>query len=159
MSEAIQVELTVNGSKAAARVNPGTTLLQYLRDGLGLTGTKNGCSKGHCGTCTVILNGRAIRSCTVRMDSKQLQGGRVETIEGLARKGKLHALQASFIEEGALQCGFCTPGMILSATELLKNNPQPSDQEIKKALSGNLCRCTGYTSIIKAISDHIERRK
>ncbi len=159
MSEAIQVELTVNGRKSAARVNPGTTLLQYLRDDLGLTGTKNGCSKGHCGTCTVILNGRAIRSCTVRMDSKQLQGGRVETIEGLARKGKLHALQASFIEEGALQCGFCTPGMIMSAKVLLAENPAPSAGEIRTWLTRhrNICRCTGYAPIVRAVQKAAER--
>jgi aldehyde oxidoreductase len=159
MSEAIQVGLTVNGRKSKARVKPETTLLQYLRDDLGLTGTKNGCSKGHCGTCTVILNGKAIRSCTVRMDSKQVRDGQVQTIEGLAKEGKLHMLQASFIEEGAIQCGFCTPGMIMSSKVLLAENPAPSAEEIRTWLTRhrNICRCTGFAPIVRAVQKAAER--
>lgn len=159
MSDQIQVELTVNGGKTTARVKPETTLLQYLRGELGLTGAKNGCSKGHCGTCTVILNGKAVRSCTVRMDSKQAQGGEIETIEGLAREGKLHLLQVSFVEQGALQCGFCTPGMIMSAKALLAENAKPTAQEIQGWLTRhrNICRCTGYVPIIRAIQQAAEK--
>ncbi|UCF96858.1 MAG: molybdopterin-dependent oxidoreductase [Spirochaetaceae bacterium] len=159
MSGQIAVELTVNGIRTTARVKPDTTLLQYLRSELGLTGTKNGCSKGHCGTCTLVLNDEAIRSCTVRMDSHQLQGARVETIEGLAPEGKLHALQASFVEEGAVQCGFCTPGMIMSAKALLAKNPDPGDGEIRRWLSRhrNICRCTGYAPIVRAIQKACQR--
>jgi aldehyde oxidoreductase len=153
VSEEIQVELTVNGHKYRARVKPDTTLLRYLRETLGLTGTKNGCSKGHCGTCTVILNGKAVRSCMVRMDSKQVMDGRVQTIEGLAKGEMLHVLQASFIEEGAVQCGFCTAGMIMSAKALLAENAGPTAEQIRKWLTRhrNICRCTGYVPIVRAV--------
>lgn len=155
----IEVELTVNGRKTTARVNPEMNLLRYLRGELGLTGTKNGCSSGHCGTCTVILNGKAVRSCLVRMDSKQVQGAEIETIEGLAEERELHPLQAAFVEQGALQCGFCTPGMIMSAKALLAENPRPSAEEIQSWLTRhrNICRCTGYVPIVRAVQDAAER--
>lgn len=138
-------------------VAPYEILLEVLRDRLGIKSPKFGCGQGDCGTCTVLIDGKSVRSCLVL--AIEIDGQEIITLEGIMQDGQLTPLQESFLEHNSFQCGFCTPGMILSATELLKNNPQPSDQEIKKALSGNLCRCTGYTSIIKAISDHIERRK
>ena len=151
MSEMIDVALTVNEKAVRAEVPPRLTLLRFLRDYLGLTGTKNGCSKGHCGVCTVILDGKATRSCLVRME--KTQGVQVETVENLARNGTLHPIQQAFIEYGGLQCGFCTPAMILAAKALLDANPSPSRDEIISALSmnRNTCRCTGYVKIVDAI--------
>ena len=157
MSETIDVRLTVNGQDMAARVPGDLSLMRYLRDTLRLTGTKDGCSSGHCGSCTVILNGKATRSCLVRMS--KVNGANVETIEGLSRNGQLHPIQQAFIDNGAVQCGFCIPGMILSAKALLDSNPQPTAEEIKSALASNrnLCRCTGYVKIIEAIQDAADR--
>ncbi len=147
------VELTVNDRQVSACVSPDLSLLRFLRDTLGLTGTKDGCSTGHCGACTVIVNGKAQRACLLKMG--KLAGATVETIEHLDENGALHPLQEAFIANNAVQCGFCTPGMIMSAKVLLEKEPEPSEQEIKKTLTTNrnLCRCTGYVNIIKAIQD------
>ena len=150
MAESKQpIRIQVNGTWYDFNVGPRTTLLQVLRDELHLTGTKNGCGQGHCGACTVIVDGKAVRSCVYL--ARRADGKSVETIEGLARDGELHPLQRAFVEHGAIQCGFCTPGMIMAAKALLDRNPNPSDEEIKEALKHNLCRCTGYTKIIEAI--------
>lgn len=143
------IHLVVNGVARQVNVTERTMLLDVLREELRLTGTKNGCGQGHCGACTVIVNGRAVRSCITRAD--RLDGARVETIEGLATGERLHPLQAAFIQEGAIQCGFCTPGMIMSAKALLDANPQPTRADVIAALEHNLCRCTGYGAIIRAI--------
>lgn len=143
------VTLRVNGEPHQVSVLPEATLLQVLRDELHLTGTKNGCGQGHCGVCTVIVNNRAVRSCVTKV--ARLAGAHVETIEGLAKGDELHPLQEAFIEQGAVQCGFCTPGMIMAAKALLDANPKPTEAEIRQALTPNLCRCTGYASIIRAV--------
>ena len=143
------ISLYVNSSPHQVEIGPKTTLLEVLRDELRLTGTKNGCGQGHCGACTVIVDGKAVRSCIYK--AGRADGAHVETIEGLAEDGQLHPLQRAFIEHGAVQCGFCTPGMIMAAKALLDAHPQPTDEEIKHALKRNLCRCTGYTRIIQAI--------
>ena len=149
MNRAI-VTLTVNGDRYSAAVNPNTTLAEMLRDHLRLTGTKQGCGTGDCGACTVMMDGRAINSClTLALES---DGAEITTVEGIAISGEeLHPVQQSFIEHGATQCGFCTPGMVVSAVHLLENNPSPTESEIRRALGGNLCRCTGYTKIVEAI--------
>ncbi len=149
MTEKITIEMTVNGKHIHKQVKADTTLLDFLRDDLNLTGVKNGCGTGHCGACTVILNGRARRACTVKL--ARANHGTVETIEGLSKNGFLHPLQSAFIQYGAVQCGFCTPGMILSAKALLDANPNPSEDEIKIALAHNICRCTGYVNILHAV--------
>lgn len=144
------IEFTVNGRPVRTEVSgPSMTLLAYLRDVLHLTGPKNGCGQGHCGACTVIVNGRAQRACLLRLE--RMSGVRVETIEGLAANGRPHPLQQAFVEEGAIQCGFCTPGMIMAAKALLDQNLDPSDDDIRAALANNLCRCTGYASILRAV--------
>jgi carbon-monoxide dehydrogenase small subunit len=145
------VQLKVNGELRSADVPPETTLLKMLREDLGLTGAKLGCDVGDCGTCTVIVDGESVNSCL--MLAAKANGRDVTTIEGLANSSELHPLQKSFEELGALQCGFCGPGMLMSAKNLLDKNPNPSVPEIRDALSGNLCRCTGYTKIIEAIQD------
>ena len=145
------VELTVNGEARTADVPPETTLLLMLREHLGLTGAKLGCDVGDCGTCTVIVDGVSVNSCL--MLAGRASGCDVTTIEGLANAEELHPLQQKFEEHGALQCGFCGPGMLISAKNLLDNNPDPSVFEVRDALSGNLCRCTGYTKIIEAVID------
>ena len=145
------VSLKVNGEQRSADVPPETTLLKMLREDLGLTGAKLGCDVGDCGTCTVIVNGESLNSCL--MLAAKAEGADVTTIEGLATSAELHPLQQSFEDLGALQCGFCGPGMLISAKNLLDKNPNPSVPEIRDALSGNLCRCTGYTKIIEAIQD------
>ena len=144
-----RVTLTVNGTTHEAEVEPRRLLVHYLREDLGLTGTHIGCETSQCGACVVSINGRAAKSCTVL--AVQIDGSEVETIEGLARDGHLHRLQEGFWEEHGLQCGFCTPGMIMSAHDLLQRNPHPDEAEIRHALHGNLCRCTGYQNIVKAI--------
>lgn len=141
--------ITVNKTKHTLDVPPSMTLLEILREKLNLTGTKEGCGKGECGACTVIMNGMAVNSCLILASSAD--GAQIETIEGLEVNGRLHPLQEAFINEGAVQCGFCTPGMILSAKALLDKNHDPDDDEIKEALEGNLCRCTGYSKIISAV--------
>ncbi|MFZ8952326.1 MAG: (2Fe-2S)-binding protein [Gammaproteobacteria bacterium] len=145
------VELKVNGEKRSADVPPETTLLKFLREHLDLTGAKLGCDVGDCGTCTVIVDGVSVNSCI--MLAAKANGSEVTTVEGLANTSDLHPLQKSFEELGALQCGFCGTGMLMSAKQLLDENPDPTDFEIKDALAGNLCRCTGYTKIIEAIKD------
>ena len=143
------LELTVNGQLNNLEVEPQRTLLEVLRDDLGMTGTKRGCDDASCGACTVLLDGKAVLSCNIL--ALEAHGKDVLTVEGLAKDGQIHLLQKTFIEHGAIQCGFCTPGMLMSAKELLDNNPKPTEIEIKEALSGNLCRCTGYTKIIEAV--------
>ena len=143
------ISLTVNGKPQGGEVEPRLLLVHYLRDKLGLTGTHIGCDTSQCGACTVIVNGRAVKSCTVF--AVQADGAEIMTIEGLAQDGQLHPIQEGFWEEHGLQCGFCTPGMIMSAYDLLSRNPNPSEEEIRHALHGNLCRCTGYQHIVKSI--------
>lgn len=140
----------LNGEPIKVEVEPHLTLLKLLRDKLGLTGTKEGCGMGECGACTVILDGNAINSCI--FPALEVKGKKVTTIEGLMdEQGNLHPIQKAFIQYGAIQCGFCTPGMVLSAKALLDENPKPSEDEIRNAIAGNLCRCTGYIQIIQAI--------
>ncbi len=145
----MKIRMNVNGNWREDDVEPRTLLVHYLRDVAGLTGTHVGCETSICGACTVLLNQEAVKSCTVF--AVQANGAQVTTIEGLAREGKLHPLQQSFWEEHGLQCGFCTPGMILVAHQLLCRNPHPTQEEIRKGLEGNLCRCTGYQHIVKAV--------
>jgi aerobic carbon-monoxide dehydrogenase small subunit len=145
----IPIELTVNGEARRGTVEPRKTLADMLREDLRLTGTHLGCEHGVCGACTVILDGRAVRSCLVF--AVQARGAEVTTVEGLAPDGELTPVQAAFQAEHGLQCGFCTPGFVVSATALLDRNPDPSDDEIREGLSGNLCRCTGYQGILRAV--------
>lgn len=149
------INLKINGEPYEVSVKSNTTLLDLLRDEIGLTGTKKGCDTGQCGACTVLLDGKSINSCLVL--AVDANGKEVLTIEGLASDGKLHPLQEAFIQEGAVQCGYCTSGMILSAKALLDENPTPKEEEVKKAIAGNLCRCTGYIRIVKAILNVAER--
>ncbi|MCH7627079.1 MAG: (2Fe-2S)-binding protein [Chloroflexi bacterium] len=152
------ITLTVNGTQHTSDVEPRLLLSQYLREVLNLTGTHVACDTTNCGACTIILNGAAVKSCTVF--AVQADGGGVTTIEGLAASnGDLHPLQEGFWEKHGLQCGFCTPGMIMSAYDLLQNNPNPSEQEIRDGLSGNLCRCTGYHNIVKAVQYAADKMK
>jgi carbon-monoxide dehydrogenase small subunit len=143
------VSLTVNGRKVSAEIEPRTLLVQLLREKLGLTGTHVGCDTSQCGACVVHVDGTSIKSCTIL--AIQCEGADVLTIEGLAQGDKLHPMQEAFREHHGLQCGFCTPGMVMSAIDLLKNNPKPSEREIREWLEGNICRCTGYHNIVKAI--------
>jgi aerobic carbon-monoxide dehydrogenase small subunit len=144
-----KITVTVNGERQTSEVEPRLLLVHYLRDVLGLTGTHVGCETSLCGACTVRLNGDAVKSCTVL--AVQADGGAVTTIEGLAKDGELHALQDGFWEEHGLQCGYCTPGMIMAASQLLERHPNPTDEEIRHGLEGNLCRCTGYQHIVNAV--------
>lgn len=141
--------ITVNGTERALDVEPRRTLLAVLRDDLYLTGTKEGCSTGDCGACTVLLDGRPVPSCL--MLAVEANGHSVTTIEGIARDGVLHPVQQAFVDIGGMQCGFCTPGMILSAVALLEEHPDPTEAQIRRALAGNLCRCTGYTKVVEAV--------
>lgn len=143
------VSMTVNGSMRDGNVEPRTLLVHYLRENLGLTGTHVGCDTSQCGACTVMMNGKAVKSCTVL--AVQAEGADIMTIEGLAKDGELHPIQEGFWEEHGLQCGFCTPGMILSSLDLLQRNPNPTEAEIRHGIEGNLCRCTGYQHIVKSI--------
>jgi carbon-monoxide dehydrogenase small subunit len=143
------IHLKINSEPYEISVKSNLTLLDFLRDEIGLTGTKKGCDTGQCGACTVLLDGRTINSCLVL--AVDANGKEVLTIEGLAKDGQLHPLQEVFIQEGAVQCGYCTSGMILSAKALLDENPNPKEEEVKKGIAGNLCRCTGYVRIVKAI--------
>ena len=145
----ISVAMTVNGKAVSATVEPRTLLVQYLREKLALTGTHVGCDTSQCGACVVHVDGKAVKSCT--MLAVQAEGAKVTTIEGLATNGELHPMQAAFKEHHGLQCGFCTPGMVMTAVDLANHNKNPSEQEIREYLEGNLCRCTGYHNIVKAI--------
>ena len=151
------VKVTVNGAVKEADVEARTLLVHFLRETLGMTGTHLGCDTTSCGACAILLNGRAAKSCTVL--AVQADGGEVMTVEGLAQNGKLHPIQEGFMEKHGLQCGFCTPGMMLSAVALLKQNPNPTEDEIRWGLSGNLCRCTGYMNIVKAVQYAAEKMK
>lgn len=145
----VPIEITVNGQSHKHEVEPRMLLVQYLRDVLTLTGTHIGCDTSNCGACTVVLNGRAVKACTVL--AVQADGEEVTTVEGLATNGELHPLQEGFREEHGLQCGFCTPGMIMTAWQLLERNPDPTDDEIRHGLEGNYCRCTGYDNIVRSV--------
>ena len=144
-----QIRLKVNGEPYELLVEPRKTLLDAIREDLCLTGTKKGCDTGDCGACTILINGMPVNSCLVL--AVDAQDKDITTIEGIAQDGQLHPLQEAFINHGAIQCGFCTPGMILSAKALLDNNPRPTELEVRKAIAGNLCRCTGYDKIVRAI--------
>ena len=143
------IKLRINEKLYEVEIQPWRTLLEVLRDQLGLFGTKKSCDEGHCGACTVLVDGKAVNSCLVL--AVEADGKDILTIEGLAKKGQLHPLQEAFVQYGAIQCGYCTPGMILSAKALLDENPHPTEEEICTAIAGNLCRCTGYSKIIQAI--------
>jgi len=149
MSATVPVRITVNGRARSAEVEPRLLLVHFLRDRLGLTGTHVGCDTSNCGACTVHLDGEAVKSCTVL--AVQADGAEVRTIEGMADNGTLHPMQNAFWENHGLQCGYCTPGMIMASADLLRQNPDPSEEEIRHALEGNLCRCTGYHNIVKAV--------
>jgi carbon-monoxide dehydrogenase small subunit len=149
MADAVRVSVTVNGQVQTAEVEPRLLLVHFLRDTLGLTGTHVGCDTSNCGACTVHLGGEAVKSCTVL--AVQADGAEVRTIEGMAGSTELHPLQEGFWAEHGLQCGYCTPGMIMAAADLLERNPDPSETEIREGLAGNLCRCTGYHNIVKAV--------
>lgn len=146
---------TINGEIYDDEIDVRRTLLEVLRENFGLTGTKKGCNEGECGTCTVLLDGKPVASCLVL--AVEAQGKRIETVEGLAQNGELHHLQQAFIEHGAFQCGFCTPGVLMAAKGLLNENPKPSEEEVRKAIAGNLCRCTGYSKYVEAILDVAEK--
>jgi aerobic carbon-monoxide dehydrogenase small subunit len=149
MAKKQTVRVKVNGRDRQAEVEPRLLLIHYIRESLELTGTHIGCDTSHCGACTVILNGKTIKSCT--MFAVQADGGEIMTVEGLMKGADLHPLQQGFKEEHGLQCGFCTPGMLMSSYVLLQHNPNPSEEEIRWGISGNLCRCTGYQNIVKAV--------
>ena len=150
------ITLTVNQKEYELAVSPSMTLIDLLRDGLNLMGVKEGCGIGECGACTVLLNGKAVSSCILL--AVEADGCEIETIEGLETEDGLHPIQEAFVGHGAIQCGFCTPGMVLSAKGLLDKNPKPSEQEIRMAISGNLCRCTGYQKIVEAIKTVSEHK-
>ena len=147
----MEVSMTVNGTSFTNDVEPRTLLVHYLRENLQLTGTHVGCDTSSCGACTIIVNGETVKSCTLL--AVQCEGAEIKTIEGMATNGKLHPIQESFREKHGLQCGFCTPGMIMSSWQLLERNPNPSEDEIRHALEGNFCRCTGYHNIVNAVQD------
>ena len=150
-----EISVTVNGAAHTSEVEPRLLLVEYLRDTLNMTGTHVGCDTSGCGACTVILNGSAVKSCTVF--AVQADGGEVTTVEGLATNGDLHPIQEGFWEMHGLQCGFCTPGMIMSSVDLLQKNPDPTEDEIRRGLAGNFCRCTGYHNIVKAVQYAAEK--
>ncbi|MGB3328955.1 MAG: (2Fe-2S)-binding protein [Thermomicrobiales bacterium] len=155
--ENVDVSTTVNGQHRTASVEPRTLLVHMLREQLNLTGTHTGCETGQCGACTVLLDGEAVKSCMVL--AVQAEGHEITTIEGVAPRGTLHPIQQAFWEEYGLQCGYCTPGMILSSLSLLKDTPEPTEEEIRHAIEGNICRCTGYQSIVKSVQSAAERMK
>lgn len=152
----VSINFTINGEKVSMEVEPNLTALRILRERLDLTGAKEGCGAGECGACTVIVDGLAMNSCL--MLAPEMDGKDIRTIEGLAQNGKLTDVQQAFIDHAALQCGYCTPGFIMSTTAMLEENPKPTREEIEISLSGNLCRCTGYKRIIEAIEDVIAKR-
>ena len=149
MAGSVRVTMTVNGAEKSAEVEPRLLLVHFLRETLGLTGTHVGCDTSNCGACTVHLNGNAVKSCTLL--AAQADGAEIKTIEGMGQEGALHPLQDAFWEHHGLQCGYCTPGMIMAARDLLRRNPHPSETEIREGLEGNLCRCTGYQNIVSAV--------
>ncbi len=151
------IKLTLNGQSVSAEVPARLLLVHFIRDNLNMTGTHIGCDTTSCGACTVLINGRAAKSCTVL--AVQADGAQVMTVEGLAQNGKLHPIQEGFMEKHGLQCGFCTPGMMMSAFALLQQNPNPTEDDIRWGLSGNLCRCTGYVNIVKAVQYAAEKMK
>ena len=157
MATPVRVTMTVNGEPRTAEVEPRLLLVHYLRDHLGLTGTHVGCDTSNCGACTVHLDGDAVKSCTLL--AVQADGAEVKTIEGMGTEGALHPLQEAFWEHHGLQCGYCTPGMIMAAADLLARNPDPTEAEVRKGLEGNLCRCTGYHNIVKAVLHAAEAGK
>ncbi|MEW8974345.1 MAG: (2Fe-2S)-binding protein [Tissierellaceae bacterium] len=148
------LKLKVNGENIETDVDPTKRLIDFIRDDLNLTGTKEGCSEGECGACTVLINNIAVTSCSVLVG--QVNGDKITTIEGLDKSGELDIIQKAFIQKGAIQCGFCTPGMIMSCKALLLKNPNPSEDEIKRAIEGNLCRCTGYNKIVEAVQSIVD---
>ena len=151
------ISLTVNGTRYQREVEPRLLLVHFIRDTLGLTGTHIGCDTSQCGACTIVMNGNVVKSCTIF--AIQADGARLRTIEGFAKNGNLHPIQVGFWEEHGLQCGFCTPGMIIAAWGILKENPNPSDAEIRRGLDGNICRCTGYQHIVNAIKHAAKNHK
>jgi carbon-monoxide dehydrogenase small subunit len=151
MSGTVRVRVNVNGESRESEVEPRLLLVHYLRDVLGLTGTNVGCDTTNCGACTVHLNGESVKSCTVL--AVQADGAEVKTIEGMSSNGQLHPLQQAFWDKHGLQCGYCTPGMIMAAADLLKRNPNPTEEEVRHGLEGNLCRCTGYHNIVQSVLD------
>jgi carbon-monoxide dehydrogenase small subunit len=157
MNQTVELSFTLNGKARQLDIAPNMTLLYLLREVIGLTGTKRGCDVGECGACTVLLDGRAVNSCLVL--APQVAGCEVVTVEGLAPLGTLRPLQEAFLDHGAVQCGFCTPGMLMSAKDLLDHTAEPSETEIREAIAGNLCRCTGYQQIVEAIEDAARRIK
>ncbi len=150
------MKFNINGELYEGEIETHRTLLEVLRESFGLMGTKKGCNEGECGSCTVLMDGKAVLSCLVL--AVEAQGKKIETVEGLAKNGELHPLQKSFIEHGALQCGFCTSGMLMAAQGLLNENPRPSEKEVRLAIAGNLCRCTGYNAIVEAILEAAGKR-
>lgn len=153
----VTLRLTVNDRVIVRDIDPNVTLLHFLRDELKLFGTKEACGEGECGACTIIMNGKAVTSCIIL--AVEAEGAQIRTVEGLSKNGKLSILQEEFVSQDALQCGFCTPGFLMSTRALLDSNPNPSDEEIIEALSGNLCRCTGYIPILNAVKRTIERER
>lgn len=147
----MRVSMKVNGTRYQSNLEPRTLLVQHLRENLGLTGTHVGCDTSSCGACTIIVNGETVKSCTLL--AVQCEGTEIKTIEGMSTNGALHPIQKSFREKHGLQCGFCTPGMIMSSWQLLDRNPKPSEEEIRHSIEGNFCRCTGYHNIVKAVQD------
>ncbi|MBZ5648799.1 MAG: (2Fe-2S)-binding protein [Acidobacteriia bacterium] len=156
-AQRIAIKLKVNGKEYSAKVEPRLLLVELLRDELDLTGTHVGCDTTYCGACTVLFNGATVKSCT--MFAVQADGAEIVTVEGLAKNGELHPLQQTFVDDHGLQCGYCTPGMLVSGAYLLSRNQQPTEKEIRKGIAGNTCRCTGYQNIFKAISDAAERMR
>ncbi len=152
----MKIEFTINGLAKTMDIDPGQRLLDFIRNDLKLTGAKEGCSEGECGACTIIVDGKAVTSCT--MLAGQINGCTLLTIEGLAQNGELDLIQQAFIEKGAIQCGFCSPGMIMSVKALLLSNPHPDELQIRRAIEGNLCRCTGYQKIVEAVNQLSEVR-
>jgi aerobic carbon-monoxide dehydrogenase small subunit len=153
----LSVTMTVNGVQQSGDVEPRLLLVHFLRDRLGLTGTNVGCDTSQCGACTVMIDDKAVKSCTVL--AVQADGSKITTIEGLATNGKLHPLQQAFWDKHGLQCGFCTPGMILTACDLLQRNPNPSEEEVRRGIEGNLCRCTGYQNIVASVREAAARMR
>jgi aerobic carbon-monoxide dehydrogenase small subunit len=157
LSSSKQIDLTVNGQRYSGRAEPRTLLTYFLRDELGLTGTHIGCIVGKCGACTIILDGKAVKSCL--LFASQVEGSEILTVEGLAKGSQLHPIQEAFWEHHGLQCGYCTPGMLLATYDLLRRKPDPTEAEIREGIAGNLCMCTGYVDIVKAVKAAAEKMK